>query len=50
MHINLKKFGNNAYLSIFYSNKNISAGLRFESYLPAMVGYDPQTKGIRNSS
>ncbi|MDI3546324.1 MAG: hypothetical protein PWQ43_1765 [Rikenellaceae bacterium] len=41
-----EKFGNNAYLSIFYSNKNISAGLRFESYLPALVGYDPQTKGI----
>ncbi|HHW59019.1 MAG: DUF6029 family protein [Bacteroidales bacterium] len=41
-----EKLGNNAYLSLFYEYGNISAGLRFESFLPPLIGYDPQSKGI----
>ena len=36
---------NNAYLNLIYSNNNFTAGLRYESYLNALLDYDSEFKG-----
>lgn len=35
----------NGFANIIYTNQNFSAGLRYESYLNALQGYDPRYKG-----
>jgi thiol-disulfide isomerase/thioredoxin len=35
----LDKFGSNSYLKLDYSNKQFTAGVQLESYLPLLVGY-----------
>lgn len=35
----------NGFCNLIYTNKNFSAGLRYESYLNPMQGYDPRYKG-----
>ncbi len=35
----------NAFANLLYSNGNFNAGLRFESYLNPILGYDPRYKG-----
>ncbi len=44
--LNYKRFGTNNFANIRYSNGNFNAGLRFESYLNPMSGYDPRYEGI----
>ena len=36
---------NNAYLNLNYTKGNFSAGIRYESYLNALMDYDPEFKG-----
>jgi len=36
---------NNAYFNLIYSNNNFTAGLRYESYLNALLDYDSEFKG-----
>jgi hypothetical protein len=40
-----EQFGNNTYLNLLYDKGNLSAGLRFESYQPPLLGYDRRLKG-----
>lgn len=40
-----EKMLSNAFANIIYTNGDFSAGLRFESYLNPMLGYDPRYKG-----
>lgn len=35
----------NGYTEVNYGYKNFTAGLRFEAYLPPLLGYDPQYQG-----
>jgi hypothetical protein len=44
--INGKSLGMNAFTNVIYSYGNFSAGLRFEAYLPPLVGYDAQNEGV----
>lgn len=37
--------GSNAYLHLVYTRENISAGVRFEAYNPALQGYDRRYEG-----
>jgi len=41
-----KTFRMNGYGDIRYRLGNFSAGLRFESYLPPLAGFDPQYEGV----
>lgn len=43
--LNGNTFRMNGYGDIRYNLGNFSAGLRFESYLPPLAGYDPQYEG-----
>ena len=36
---------NNAFLNLLYSNKNLTIGLRYESYLNALLDYDSEFRG-----
>ncbi|MCT4614787.1 MAG: DUF6029 family protein [Marinifilaceae bacterium] len=36
------KFGSNSYIDLLYYSKNISAGIRLESYNPALMSYSKQ--------
>ena len=36
---------NNAFLNVIYNKDNFSAGIRYESYLNALLGYDSEYKG-----
>jgi hypothetical protein len=38
-------FANNSYVNLFYQQKNISAGLQFEGYNPALQGYPRNYEG-----
>jgi hypothetical protein len=40
-----QKMLSNAFANLIYTNGDFSAGLRFESYLDPMLGYDPRYKG-----
>ncbi len=40
-----EKFLSNAYLNLIYTRSNFSAGLRYEAYYNALLGYDPRYKG-----
>ena len=40
-----EKMRMNAFANILYSNGNFNAGMRFESYLNPLLGYDPRYKG-----
>jgi len=40
-----EKMLSNAFANLIYSNGDFSAGLRYESYLNPMLGYDPRYKG-----
>lgn len=40
-----EKMRMNAFANLLYSNGNFNAGLRFESYLNPILGYDPRYKG-----
>ena len=40
-----EKIRMNAFANLLYSNGNFNAGLRFESYLNPILGYDPRYKG-----
>ena len=40
-----EKFLSNVFGNILYTNGNFTAGLRFESYLNPMLGFDEQYKG-----
>jgi len=44
--LNYKRFGTNNFANILYSNGNFNAGIRFESYLNPMQGFDPRYEGI----
>lgn len=44
--LNYKLFGMNAYGNFIYTNGNFSSGLRFESYLNPMVGFDNRYEGV----
>ena len=43
--INGEKAGMNGFGNILYTNQNFTAGLRFESYLNPLVGFDKQYEG-----
>lgn len=43
--LNGKRFGLNAFANVIYNYKNFSAGMRFESYLNPMQGYDARYEG-----
>ena len=36
---------NNAFLNLLYSNTNLTIGLRYESYLNALLDYDSEFRG-----
>ena len=36
---------NNAFLNLLYSNRNLTIGLRYESYLNALLDYDSEFRG-----
>ncbi|MCF8298609.1 MAG: DUF6029 family protein [Saprospiraceae bacterium] len=40
-----EKMGMNAFANIIYTNKNFEAGVRYESYLNPLQGYDTRYKG-----
>jgi hypothetical protein len=40
-----EKIRMNTFANILYSNGNFNAGMRFESYLNPLLGYDPRYKG-----
>ncbi len=40
-----EKFLSNAFANILYTNSNFTAGVRFESYLNPMLGFDSRYKG-----
>jgi hypothetical protein len=40
-----EKVLSNAFANLIYTNGDFSAGLRYESYLDPMLGYDPRYKG-----
>lgn len=40
-----RRTGSNTFLNLTYSSNNMEAGLRMESYLPAMSGYDQRYTG-----
>jgi hypothetical protein len=40
-----EKMLSNAFANLIYTNGDFSAGLRYESYLDPMLGYDPRYKG-----
>lgn len=40
-----EKIGLNAYLDMVYTFKNFEAGVRYETYMPALQGFDPRFKG-----
>jgi hypothetical protein len=40
-----EKMRMNAFANLLYSNGNFNAGLRFETYLNPILGYDPRYKG-----
>lgn len=44
--LNYRKFGMNAYGNINYTNGDFSAGLRFESFLNPMLGFDDRFEGV----
>jgi hypothetical protein len=44
--LNYRKFGMNAYGNILYTNGDFSAGLRFESFLNPMLGFDDRFEGV----
>lgn len=44
--LNYRKFGMNAYGNIIYTNGDFSAGMRFESYLNPMLGFDDRFEGV----
>jgi hypothetical protein len=44
--LNFKKFGLNGFTNVLYSIGNFNAGLRFESYLNPMIGFDPRYEGV----
>jgi len=41
-----KYFRMQGYAEVNYSFKNFSAGMRFEAYLPPLLGYDQQYQGL----
>lgn len=43
--LNYKKFGMNAFANILYNIGNFNAGMRFESYLNPMIGFDRRYEG-----
>ena len=44
--LNFKKLGLNGFTNVLYSIGNFNAGLRFESYLNHMIGFDPRYEGV----
>jgi len=44
--LNYKQFGMNAFANVLYSNGNFNAGIRFESYLNPMIGFDNKYEGV----
>lgn len=40
-----EKFRSNSWLNLNYVNGNFKAGLRYESYMPQLLGYDTRYKG-----
>lgn len=40
-----QKLGANGFAEIKYNNRNFTAGLRYEIYMPPLVGFDPQYQG-----
>ena len=44
--LNFRKFGMNAFGNVNYTNGDFSAGLRFESYLNPMLGFDDRFEGV----
>jgi len=44
--LNYRKFGMNAYGNIIYTNGDFSAGMRFESFLNPMLGFDDRFEGV----
>ncbi|MCF8365633.1 MAG: DUF6029 family protein [Bacteroidales bacterium] len=44
--LNNRKFGMNAFGNVIYTNGDFSAGLRFESYLNPMLGFDDRFEGV----
>ena len=43
--INGKKLGMNAYMNLIYTNGNFTAGVRFESYMKPLNGFDNRYEG-----
>jgi hypothetical protein len=41
-----EKFGSNSYLNLQYTSELITAGARFESYSPPLLGFDPRYEGV----
>jgi hypothetical protein len=41
-----RRTGLNAYTNLLYSSSNLEAGLRFETFMPPMIGYDTRYEGI----
>ncbi len=40
-----EKVGNNTYLNLLYDRGNLSGGIRFENFQPALLGYDKRLNG-----
>lgn len=40
-----EKMGMNAFLNVIYTNNNFETGVRYESYMPPMLGFDPRYEG-----
>jgi hypothetical protein len=41
-----RRTGSNSFLNLTYSSNNLEAGIRLESYLPAITGYDQRYTGV----
>lgn len=44
--LNFRKFGMNAFGNVIYTNGDFSAGMRFETYLNPMLGFDDRFEGL----
>ncbi|PID94866.1 MAG: hypothetical protein CSA95_01980 [Bacteroidetes bacterium] len=43
--LNGRRVGLNGFLDLTYTNRNFSAGMRYEAYLSPMLGFDPKYEG-----
>lgn len=44
--LNYNEFGMNAFAKVLYNNGNFNAGMRFETYLNPLIGFDKKYEGV----